>query len=291
MIKLIYAIYVILLIILILIIFNKFENFNIIDQKINPIIFCIAKLESDYIEEFVKYHLALGFSHIYIYDNEDTPTYSNILKKYNDNITVIHFPGKGKQNDSLIHFKNNFMYKNDITHAINIDVDEFIVLKKHDNIIDFIKEYIVSDNNCAGIGINWRFFGSSGLTEKTNTPLTIKFTKCGPGDQHIKTLFEVKSFKSFINMHCIDLNNNKNIKSTNNKIIVGPFSNPPDISVIQINHYKTKTLPEFMNIRTRGYADKIVDIKEDIMHNFNFHNRNDFEDKTAHDFYIKKFGI
>ena len=44
-----------------------------------PVIVCIAKKEQDYIEEFVKYHLHLGFKHIYIYDNEDIPTYENML--------------------------------------------------------------------------------------------------------------------------------------------------------------------------------------------------------------------
>ena len=36
-----------------------------------PVIVCIAKKEHDYIEEFVKYHLELGFTSIYLYDNED----------------------------------------------------------------------------------------------------------------------------------------------------------------------------------------------------------------------------
>jgi hypothetical protein len=31
----------------------------------NPVIVCIAKKEHKYIEEFVKYHLALGFKYIY----------------------------------------------------------------------------------------------------------------------------------------------------------------------------------------------------------------------------------
>jgi hypothetical protein len=31
-----------------------------------PVIVCIAKKEQDYIEEFVKYHFALGFKYIFI---------------------------------------------------------------------------------------------------------------------------------------------------------------------------------------------------------------------------------
>ena len=58
----------------------------------NPVIVCIAKIESNYIEEFVKYHLALGFSTIYIYDNEDNPTYESLLCGYANKVKVIHLP-------------------------------------------------------------------------------------------------------------------------------------------------------------------------------------------------------
>ena len=46
-----------------------------------PVIVCIAKKEGDYIEEFIKYHLALGFKYIILYDNEDVPTYKQLLNK------------------------------------------------------------------------------------------------------------------------------------------------------------------------------------------------------------------
>ena len=49
-----------------------------------PVIVCIAKREHDYIEEFVKYHIGIGFKHIYLYDNEDVPTYESFLQNYKD---------------------------------------------------------------------------------------------------------------------------------------------------------------------------------------------------------------
>ena len=39
------------------------------------VIFCIARLEAPYIEEWVLYHLHIGVDFIYIYDNEEVPTY------------------------------------------------------------------------------------------------------------------------------------------------------------------------------------------------------------------------
>jgi hypothetical protein len=254
-----------------------------------PVIVCIAKLELDYIEEFVKYHLYLGFKHIYIYDNEDTPTYAAFLNKYSHDITVIHFPfnnySEGVQYVALKNFKEKFLFNSEITHVAHIDVDEFIVLKKHHNICDFIREYIIDD--CQAIGMNWRFFGSSNQTEKTNEPVTIRFTKCSEqGDQHIKTLFKKDNFLKYRTVHDIVLSEGY-VKSTNGTLINGPFNHNIDFSVIQLNHYRCKTLPEFKYIRTRGRADLNYAVQEDIELNFKIYDKNEIEELTAHNFYKK----
>jgi len=254
-----------------------------------PVIVCIAKKESDYIEEFVKYHLALGFKYIYLYDNEDVPTYEILLKNYKNNIKVIHFPfnnfSKGVQYIALDHFIENYLFKTSITHVAHIDIDEFIVLKKHNNICDFIEEYIVGDTE--GIGINWKFFGSSGHKEKTNKPLTQRFTMCqSHGHPCIKTLFKKDNFLKYNTCHDVTLSKGY-IKSTNQNIING-FDNPNiDFSIIQLNHYKCKTLQEYRYIRTRQRADIAGPIQEDVDADFREWDLNEIEDLTAKNFYEK----
>jgi hypothetical protein len=254
-----------------------------------PVIVCIAKKEHDYIEEFVKYHLALGFKRIYLYDNEDTPTYETLLQNYTDYLTVVHLPfnhyTKPVQYMALDHFVEEYLFTSDITHVAHIDIDEFIVIKKHANIYTFIDEYIVDD--CQGIVMNWCFFGSSGRLEQTDEPNTIRFTRCQKNsDQHIKTLFKKDNFLSFNTCHAITLSNGC-IKSTDNRVVVGPFNPNADTSVIQLNHYKCKTLPEFRKIRSRMRADVNTPYSENVDANFIAFDLNETEDFTAHDFYIK----
>ena len=257
----------------------------------NPVIVCIAKFESDYIEEFVRYHLAIGFKRIFIYDNEDVPTYNRLLEQYNSFINVIHLPynnyNKGVQFIALDHFIANFMHKDNITHVAHIDIDEFIVLKQHKNISDFINEYIV--DNCAGIGMNWRFFGSSNRIEKTNEPLTLRFTMCeisGNSHNHIKTLFKIDTFIKYCSPHDVIVKNGYHIKSTNGSIITGPHNPNIDFNIIQLNHYKCKTLPEFRYTRSRG--DASINGEKFIKDNdttFNAYNINEIEEITAKKFY------
>jgi hypothetical protein len=256
-----------------------------------PVIVCIAKKEQDYIEEFVKYHLALGFKYIYLYDNEDEPTYENLLREYSDQIKVIHLPfnnySKGVQYIALNDFIKKYLFNiRHITHVAHIDIDEFIVLKKHDNICEFINEYIVKD--CQGIAMNWRFFGSNGRIEKSNEPVTKRFTMCQrEGNVHIKTLFKKDHFLSFVNCHFIKLSSGY-VKTTKKVITQGPFNDNIDFDVIQLNHYKCKTLPEFRYIRTRQRADIKHNIIEDVDEEFNKYNINEIEELTAYNFYKNK---
>jgi hypothetical protein len=265
----------------------------------SPVIVCIAKLEQNYIEEFVRYHLALGFTQIYLFDNEDTPTYASLLKSYveTEKVVVMHLPhnmhyilnAKGEkfyvpvQYLALDIFKQKIMIDPKITHIAHIDIDEFIVLKKHANICDFIQEYIKDD--CVGIGINWRFFGSSGNTEITNEPVTKRFTMCEEkGNKHIKTIFRKDRFANFNGCHTI-VTSSGYIKSTNGTIIRGPYNESVAFDVIQLNHYKCKTIEEYRYIRTRNRADVVIQPIEDVDADFKQYDLNEVEDMTACHFY------
>lgn len=104
----------------------------ILSSYIGCVLVCIAKKEEKYIEEFVKYHLQLGIDRIFLYDNEDIPTYADLLSEYKDKVYVIHLPGKtgniGPQGRALNHFTVTIMKDLNITHVAHIDIDEFIVL-------------------------------------------------------------------------------------------------------------------------------------------------------------------
>jgi hypothetical protein len=231
-----------------------------------PVIFTIAKYEKQYIEEFVMYHLGLGFSHIYIYDNEDVPTYKYILDKYilENKVTCIHYPGndyqEGVQGMITKHFIQNFMFQNNNTHTCGIDIDEFIVLKRHNKITNFIKKFIVDD--VAGITMNWRFFGSSNLKINDNRPVTQRFIMRQKGySTHVKTIFDNSKFSHFRTIHIIEPKPGFVIKDTNGNIINHiaqniNIVNEDDDKFIQLNHYSSKTLDEFLYQRKRGCCDR-----------------------------------
>jgi hypothetical protein len=262
------------------------------------VIFTLAKYESQYIEEFVVYHLGIGFSHIYIYDNEDIPTYAKLLHKYveNGSVIVIHVPfnnhEKGIQLIVQDHFVTNYMYTNDYTHCCPIDIDEFIVLKQHTHIHDFIKQFIVDD--VAGIAINWRFFGSSHHTINNGQPVTQRFTmRQKKYCEWVKTIFEIDKFSHFRNrsIHVIEPKPSYFIKDTFGTIVTSPYTNPKNILLdnlfVQINHYAAKTFEEFCYQRKRGCCN-VTDAQQplqNLKHMFMIRNLNHEEDLFACNIY------
>jgi hypothetical protein len=81
-------------------------------------------------------------------------------------------------------------------------------------------------------------------------------------------------------MHDIEVKEG-HIKCTNGTIIKGPWNHAADLSVIQLNHYKCKTLEEFIYIRQRGRADIAGEETMDkILESFHAHNFNEVEDLT-----------
>ena len=227
---------------------------------------CIAKNEDNYIQEWVNYNKKLGFDDIFIYQNNwrcsiDEP---NVIK--------IEYDGVNRQIPCYNEFINN--YKEDYDWVAFFDVDEFLVLKKHKNIKEFIFDY--KDHN--GIGINWVLFGNNGLSEINDEYSVVKrFTKCqSKPDEHIKTILNLKS-PNFMNVHAP----NREIVDTNHRKFSGPFNYEGLIDVAQINHYFCKTKEEFEFKCNRGRADISVGRN---LNEFERHNFNEITDLTALNF-------
>ena len=233
---------------------------------------CIAKNEDNYIQEWIDYNLKLGFDHIFIYKNNWE------YKSDNQKVTVINFPGEVQQLNAY----NNFIdtYHGVYDWAAFFDVDEFLVLKKHDNIKHFLSDYNIHEV----LAVNWVIFGNNGNKniENDNYSLVERFTKrCKGTDQHIKTICKVNPTTRFTLPH----NTNKPWITANGKTGIGPFNKNGDDSIVQLNHYFYKSWNEFVNKVNRGRADTKIQYN---INSFNFELCNEVEDFHAYKFYFNK---
>jgi len=240
------------------------------DITIKIVLVCIAKDEDIYIEEWLKYHHKLGFDHIFIYENNWK---CNLNLPY---LTKISWDGDYQQ----IIIYNSFIdnYKNDYDYVAFFDCDEFLVLKKHSNIHDFIKEY--GNKN---ISVNWQFYGSGGKINRENNSLLKQFTKRENSvNEHIKTILYLKNETKMWIAHHPYLPT----FDTNGKSFIGAFNPNGPVDVIVLNHYKDKTLEDFKIRIKRGNADwdrrETIELWEERK---NIHN--EVEDLTAYNFMYK----
>jgi hypothetical protein len=206
-------------------------------------VMCVAKDEDYYIEEWCNYHLKLGFDDIIIYQNNWN------CKINHPNVKLIDFPGKHKQMDSYNHFLSK--YRNDYDWVSFIDCDEFIHLKKHPNIKEFILEY----HNEFGIAMNWFIFGSNNKLvrdDENKNSLIKQFVMRNKNvNTHIKTILNMKSNSYMALPH----NPTNKLMDTNRNFFHGPWNENGPTDVIQLNHYYYKTYEDWLILCNRGQAD------------------------------------
>ena len=155
---------------------------------------CIAVNEGPYISEFVDYHLGLGFGKIVVYDNSNSYELEEWgrARSYNGRVETIHFPGPVQQGNAYLDcaqkaLSGTFGVKK---WAAFFDVDEFLVLKLHENVEALLKEHLTE----GFLSINWFKFSSCGKLFCEPLPVTKRFLYHDPetNKQHVKTIVRLE---------------------------------------------------------------------------------------------------
>lgn len=257
----------------------------------DAVICCIAKNEGPYLLEWINYNLKLGFSKIYIYDNNNDKTklqtyFNNEIffsRRIRSKIILIHFPGPQKQIEAYNNFVKYHSYKH--TWVAFIDCDEFIVLKNWEPITQFLSKVCKQ----GAVYLYWRIFGNSGHTNYSAEPVTERFTMCWKNLFHLgKCISVCKHLNGIQNPHfpklkqgiqhdCsgIALSDAINYDKTKDKFLDFAY----------INHYFGKSNEEWQHKKNRGLAD-VPGKRTD--EEFNAHNKNEVEDLLACNFYKNK---
>ncbi len=140
------------------------------DKCYNVSIATIFKNEAEYLDEWVCYHKLIGVEHMYLYNNFSDDNYLEILTPYVESgfITLIDWEVPHGQLAAYKHCIER--YSEESNWIAFIDIDEFICLKKHRLINDWLKSY----RRYPSVLINWKMFGTSGLLERDKNRLIIE---------------------------------------------------------------------------------------------------------------------
>ena len=257
-------------------------------------LFTIAKDEDKYIDEFLDYYIKLGFDDIWIYQNNWR---ANLKTDYNGRVHLVEFDGEASQRPAL----NDFCQKhwNKYNWVAFFDVDEFLLLKKHTNIKDFLENY----KKFPAVGLNMRLFGDSGLNkvEDENYSVINRFVH---SDDKLYTLIKLiinfdvcKDRVLFFNPHIFNgqaVDPNKTMLT-----MKGNFPDNKQDEIAELAHFRNKTYEECYKRKFRntdvmyGYLDSVDDpnsgrINIDVFNKeFEAHNHNEILNTSILDFYKK----
>ena len=207
---------------------------------------CIAKNEENYIKEWIDYNKKLWFDDIFIYQNDWV---------YNVEYDNVHYDTwNGLLKQTACYNKFVQLYHDKYDWAAFFDVDEFLVLKKHNNIKEFIEDY----KEYNAIGINWRLFGNNGHDKVIDDNYNVleRFTKRENNrNPNIKSIIKLKKDITMLVHHPFDI---PMVDTNYNVFRSGIWNFKGTTDVAQLNHYFCKTREEFEKKCERGRADGVA---------------------------------
>lgn len=265
---------------------------KITNKKYYASICGIFKNEAPYLKEWIEYHKLVGIDHIYLYNNNSADTFREILQPYIEQgfITLIEWPKLHAQMEAYSHCYDNF--KKDTNWLTFLDIDEFVCPKIETDIKSFLKKY----EGYPGILIYWQMFGTNGIVDCDKDKLVIEqYTSAwehldGTGKVFISTenylptniynhwmAFRYKKFKI-------------PVITEHKKFIFFPqIYTAPKYNTIQLNHYWSKSLNEFLSKIKKGSAASSKN--EETRQKFSFflahENHNTSENKVIFRFLIQ----
>lgn len=175
-------------------------------------IIAIARLEGEYIREWVEHHLSLGFDKIFIGDNNidnidnpnDVENLGHILSNYiaDNKVEILDLTSK---EDNQYKFYNDMLYNeplnNEFDWMLFIDIDEFLFLNKHNNVSDYLSQEHFNMSDV--IKINWMTMTDGGHLINTGKPVLERMPIPAPNyilETTVKDIavFKNQTIKSFV---------------------------------------------------------------------------------------------
>jgi hypothetical protein len=219
-----------------------------------PLVICaIFKNEAKYISEWIIFHQIVGFSKFFLYNNNSTDNYLEVLQPFIDQ-GIVDLTEWDRDPPCQLQAYQHFINQNNQKPIWTgfFDVDEFCFGPTNMPLPDMLN-FI---DQPGAIGINWKCFGSSGLEEYDSRSVIERFTYHPLefyGDKHIKSIIRldqpviVGGDPHFFQTTSSTVNENG--------VFITSATSDPSSNIFRINHYLTKSKNEYIEKRNRGRAD------------------------------------
>jgi hypothetical protein len=113
------------------------------------------------------------------------------------------------------------------------------------------------------LAVNWVIFSTSGHILRPEGLVIENFTHCQvSGNRHVKLIANPLLVEAFLTSHSARFTGGAKAVNELGTEVEGPYSLPPAVSRVCVNHYWTKSVEDFLDGRTqRGTVDRVDDAR------------------------------
>ena len=216
------------------------------------VLLALARDEGRFMDEWINYHLSIGFDHIHICDNNDK---NNSIKINNSRVTVhdftwVDFKSNGynwpKLQTQIYNKILDDLYKTSDYCAI-CDLDEFFDFKGL-NVKEFINKFILEKEYTVA-EIAWEVYTDNNLIYTPNIPVQEAYTEICEKMPFNWCKNECSWGKSIFKL-------NKGIKTTPHwpepPSMINFKSHHVDKTIACVKHYRTKSLEDYLTHKVKN---------------------------------------
>jgi hypothetical protein len=211
----------------------------------------ILKDEDKFVDEWIAYHRLVGVDHFILYDDDPQQHLKQVLLPHATYVTFYDWTepynvGNGRD-------KQTRAYRHGLLHATSkwvgfIDIDEFIVLRRHKDVHSFLAEF----DDAHAVLLTWHLFGHNGVFDHLPGLVTESLTKrqMRPG-RMMKTIVLRDAAREIKSAHTCSVQNRELVFDANhNRFTIDQY--PNKTAVAHINHYVCRSFTIWMARVQRG---------------------------------------
>jgi len=207
----------------------------------------IFRNEAPFFREWIEFHLGVGASHFFLYNNFSEDDYQSALSPWIKRgvVTLYEWPKRVGQMSAYFHCARR--------HAMQarwiafIDLDEFLFSPQTVDILPVLRRYHDQPAIVAGSF----FFGSSGHLTRPDAPLVESFTLRSGEQRSGKTIANPRHIRRITNAHTFTYYAGTSIDTSGERVRAG---HPIATDVLRINHYWSRAISDMENKVKRGDA-------------------------------------
>lgn len=260
-----------------------FQSINKFNNNMKTLLVAIGRMENEYAVEWVKHHLAAGFDHIAIYDNNrgDEERFEKVLKYYigRKKVEIIDFRDKEKAqreayNDVLARFSKKYDW------IAFFDFDEFLCFNGttlKDMLSAVPEEY-------QAVMVPWLMMTDNGLVRNDHRPLMTRFTEyidenITQGKCILRSGIKGARFTKSVHVPYVPTINCCTPRMEPTRQF---RKQPHDTSVCYLKHFSTKTIEEWLSNKSKkGTAGRTMEQFNDTYKDYFFSINEKTDEKLA----------